>query len=298
MEFFFFSDVNECNEDLHNCHSDANCENTEGSYNCTCRPGYTGDGFNCQPEETSTTTTTTTATAAASRRRSRRRRVWGWKLDDHEWPATNILPSKDSCIVLCFFLFLIVLLDALCKAFLAIFRSPNEKKKKKKNMTFSSDSTAHRCQKCKPVFVSSAGKAPIYNVDLAVKRPAETHFRQICIFHDPQSKLVSETNWQMSFYFDFRLILKQLVQIDSMFSLKYFCRRNLSPKAFLDRKNGHKNSIRAPVRFVSLMTTLPILSDIYKYIRATRVNRPLWSTRDKIINHRYTRNQGIALEPG
>ena len=131
---FFFLDVNECNDDLHNCHSDANCENTEGSYNCTCRPGYTGDGFNCQPEETSTTaTTTTTATAAASRRRSRRRRVWGWKLDDHEWPATNIyLPSEDSCIVLCFlFLFLIVPLDALCKAFLAIFRSPNEKKKRK-----------------------------------------------------------------------------------------------------------------------------------------------------------------------
>ena len=165
-------------------------------------------------------------------------------------------------------------------------------------MTFNSDSTAHQCQRCKPAFVSSAGKAPIYNVDLAVKRPAETHFRQICIFHDLQSKLVSETNWQMSFYFDFRLILKQLVQIDSMFSLKYFCRRNLSPKAFLDRKNGRKNSKRAPARFVSLITTLRILSDIHKYIRATRVNRPLWSTRDKIINLRYTRNQGIALKPG
>ena len=165
-----------------------------------------------------------------------------------------------------FFLFLIVLLDALCKAFLAIFFVSQWKKKKKKNMTFNSDSTAHRCQRCKPVFVSSAGKAQIYNVDLAVKRPAETHFRQICILHDLQSKLVSETNWQMSFYFDFRPILKQLVQIDSMFSLKYFCRRNLSPKAFLDRKNGRKNSKRAPARFVSLITTLRILSDIHKYI--------------------------------
>ena len=165
-----------------------------------------------------------------------------------------------------FFLFLIVLLDALCKAFLAIFFVSQWKKEKKKNMTFNSDSTAHRCQRCKPVFVSSAGKAPIYNVDLAVKRPAETHFRQICILHDPQSKLVSETNWQMFFYFDFRPILKQLVQIDSMFSLKYFCRRNLSPKAFLDRKNGRKNSKRAPARFVSLITTLRILSDIHKYI--------------------------------
>ena len=129
-------------------------------------------------------------------------------------------------------------------------------------MTFNSGSTAHRCQSCKPVFVASAGKAPIYNVDLAVKSPAETHFRQICIFHDPQNKLVSETNWQMFFYFDFRLILKQLVQIDSMFSLKYFCRRNLSPIAFLARKN----SKRAPARFASLTTTLRTLSDIYKYM--------------------------------
>ena len=162
-------------------------------------------------------------------------------------------------------------------------------------MTFNSGSTAHRWQSCKPVFVSSAGKAPIYNVDLAVKSPAETHFRQICIFHDPQNKLVSETNWQVFFYFDFRLILKQLVQIDSMFSLKYFCRRNLSPKAFLARKN----SKRAPARFASLTTTLRTLSDIYKYIRATRVHRPLWSTRDKIINLRNTRNQGIATSsPG
>ena len=140
------------------------------------------------------------------------------------------------------------------------------KKKKKKNMTFNSDSTAHRCQRCKPVFVSSAGKAPIYNVDLAVKARWNALPTNICILHDPQSKLVSETNWQMSFYFDFRPILKQLVQIDSMFSLKYFCRRNLSPKAFLDRKNGRKNSKRAPARFVSWITTLRILSDIHKYI--------------------------------
>lgn len=162
-------------------------------------------------------------------------------------------------------------------------------------MTFNSDSTAHRCQRCKPVFVSSAGKAPIYNVDLAVKTRAETHFRQICIFHDPQSKLVSETNWQMSFYFDFRLILKQLVQIDSMFPLKYFCRRNLSLKHFLIAKTATKTVKERPL---GLSRWWRLLSDIYKYIRATRVHRPLWSTRDKIINLGYTRNQGIALKPG
>ena len=46
----FFSDVNECKVDLHKYHSDANCENAEGSYNCTCKPEYIGDGFNCRPE--------------------------------------------------------------------------------------------------------------------------------------------------------------------------------------------------------------------------------------------------------
>ena len=27
------------------CHSLANCSNIPGSYNCTCNPGYSGDGF-------------------------------------------------------------------------------------------------------------------------------------------------------------------------------------------------------------------------------------------------------------
>ena len=42
------SDINEC-EGLktHNCSSNAVCNNTKGSYNCTCKPGYLGDGWNC-----------------------------------------------------------------------------------------------------------------------------------------------------------------------------------------------------------------------------------------------------------
>ena len=29
------------------CDDDAMCTNTEGSFECTCSPGFTGDGLNC-----------------------------------------------------------------------------------------------------------------------------------------------------------------------------------------------------------------------------------------------------------
>ncbi|KAM7452440.1 hypothetical protein ABFA07_000115 [Porites harrisoni] len=41
------NDINECKEGTHNCSSNAVCNNTKGSYNCTCKPGYEGDGNNC-----------------------------------------------------------------------------------------------------------------------------------------------------------------------------------------------------------------------------------------------------------
>ena len=31
----------------HNCSSDAVCNNTHESLNCTCKPGYKGDRYNC-----------------------------------------------------------------------------------------------------------------------------------------------------------------------------------------------------------------------------------------------------------
>ena len=31
----------------HDCHMNAECTNTDGSYNCTCNRGYEGDGVNC-----------------------------------------------------------------------------------------------------------------------------------------------------------------------------------------------------------------------------------------------------------
>ena len=42
---FEFLDANEC--DTSPCHANAICNNTVGSYICTCGSGYTGDGFSC-----------------------------------------------------------------------------------------------------------------------------------------------------------------------------------------------------------------------------------------------------------
>ena len=43
-----YSDINGCVVDTHhNCSSDAFCSNTHGSFNCICKPGFTGDGENC-----------------------------------------------------------------------------------------------------------------------------------------------------------------------------------------------------------------------------------------------------------
>ena len=45
----WFADVNECKTGEHNCDANANavCKNTEGSFECTCKPGYSGNGVNC-----------------------------------------------------------------------------------------------------------------------------------------------------------------------------------------------------------------------------------------------------------
>ncbi|CAA9996215.1 unnamed protein product [Nesidiocoris tenuis] len=37
-------DVDECGLGLHDCHTDAKCTNTHGSYNCQCKRGFIGDG--------------------------------------------------------------------------------------------------------------------------------------------------------------------------------------------------------------------------------------------------------------
>ena len=45
----FHLDINEC-EPVSPCHANATCNNTIGSFNCSCNDGYTGDGFTCDGE--------------------------------------------------------------------------------------------------------------------------------------------------------------------------------------------------------------------------------------------------------
>ncbi|XP_066020906.1 uncharacterized protein [Pocillopora verrucosa] len=40
-------DLNECTDGTHSCDKDAECNNTLGSYKCTCKHGFHGNGTNC-----------------------------------------------------------------------------------------------------------------------------------------------------------------------------------------------------------------------------------------------------------
>lgn len=38
-------DDDECTSNVHQCKPNADCVNVDGSYQCNCKPGYTGDGL-------------------------------------------------------------------------------------------------------------------------------------------------------------------------------------------------------------------------------------------------------------
>ena len=43
---FPFPDINECDSG-NDCAVQATCSNNDGSYDCDCRPGWTGNGTSC-----------------------------------------------------------------------------------------------------------------------------------------------------------------------------------------------------------------------------------------------------------
>ncbi|CAD5116778.1 DgyrCDS5627 [Dimorphilus gyrociliatus] len=44
-------DIDECREKTDTCHSKATCTNEIPGFKCKCKPGFTGNGFQCKPEE-------------------------------------------------------------------------------------------------------------------------------------------------------------------------------------------------------------------------------------------------------
>ena len=49
---YLISDIDECSKNSHNCsYTTATCTNTNGSFKCICKPGFSGDGHNCTGNE-------------------------------------------------------------------------------------------------------------------------------------------------------------------------------------------------------------------------------------------------------
>ena len=44
---FYFIHVNECTDGSNNCHDNATCNNTGGSFTCACNEGFSGSGEQC-----------------------------------------------------------------------------------------------------------------------------------------------------------------------------------------------------------------------------------------------------------
>ena len=48
----FFPDFDECATNTSECDNNADCIDTDGSFTCSCRIGYTGDGMTCSSKLT------------------------------------------------------------------------------------------------------------------------------------------------------------------------------------------------------------------------------------------------------
>ena len=47
VKFFILSEIDECNYGTDKYSPNAVCNNTYGDYNCSCKTGFEGNGFNC-----------------------------------------------------------------------------------------------------------------------------------------------------------------------------------------------------------------------------------------------------------
>ena len=47
-----YLDVDECSVNNGGCHANANCQFNLGSFSCTCKPGYDGNGLDCSATKT------------------------------------------------------------------------------------------------------------------------------------------------------------------------------------------------------------------------------------------------------
>ena len=50
--YSFDPDVNECVEETHDCHTNATCYNSIGSFTCSCNEGFEGNGVLCSSNNT------------------------------------------------------------------------------------------------------------------------------------------------------------------------------------------------------------------------------------------------------